>query len=97
MNFDDILVPGVTGLITGFTGWFFGRKKENVEIQGSEIQNTQEAVKIWREMAQELSDKVKVLSDRIDVLTEEVHQLKLENNNLKLQVIANNENNQIVE
>lgn len=97
MNFDDILVPGLTGLVTGVTGWIFGRKKENVEIQGSEISNTQEAVKIWREMAQELSDKVKDLTERIDILTEEVHQLKIENNNLKLQVIAKNEGNNIVE
>jgi uncharacterized small protein (DUF1192 family) len=91
MNFDDIIVPSVTAGLGSFITWIFGRKKENVEIQGSEITNTQEAVKIWREMAQELSDKVKDLTERIDVLTEEVHQLKIENNNLKLQVVSNNE------
>lgn len=83
MNFDDIIVPSVTGGIASFITWLIGRKKENVEVQGSEITNTQEAIKIWREMAQEMSDKVKELSDKVDALTQEVHNLRSENSDLK--------------
>lgn len=83
MNFDDIIVPSITGAFGAFITWLFGRKKENVEVQGSEITNTQEAIKIWREMAQEMSDKVKELSDKVDALTQEVHSLRTENSDLK--------------
>ena len=83
MNFDDIIVPSITGAIGAFVTWLAGRKKENVEVQGSEITNTQEAIKIWREMAQEMSDKVKDLSDKVDALTQEVHSLRSENSDLK--------------
>lgn len=83
MNLDDIVVPSITGAIGAFITWIFGRKKENVEVQGSEITNTQEAIKIWREMAQEMSDKVKELSDKVDALTQEVHSLRTENSDLK--------------
>lgn len=83
MNFDDIIVPSITGAIGAFVTWLAGRKKENVEVQGSEITNTQEAIKIWREMAQEMSDKVKELSDKVDALTQEVHSLRTENSDLK--------------
>lgn len=83
MNLDDIIVPSITGAIGAFVSWLVGRKKENVEVQGSEITNTQEAIKIWREMAQEMSDKVKELSDKVDALTQEVHSLRTENSDLK--------------
>lgn len=83
MNLDDIIVPSITGGIASFITWLIGRKKENVEVQGSEITNTQEAIKIWREMAQEMSDKVKELSDKVDALTQEVHSLRSENSDLK--------------
>jgi predicted RNase H-like nuclease (RuvC/YqgF family) len=82
-NFSDILVPSLTAFFGALVTWIFGRKKENVEVQGTEITNTQEAIKIWREMAQDMSDKVKELSDRVDALTQEVHSLRTENSDLK--------------
>ncbi len=86
MNLDDILVPSITGAIASFVTWLIGRKKENVEVQGSEITNTQEAIKIWREMAEDMSNKVKELSDKVDALTQEVHSLRSENSDLKLKI-----------
>jgi peptidoglycan hydrolase CwlO-like protein len=82
-NLSDIIVPSLTAFFGAFVTWLFGRKKENVEVQGSEITNTQEAIKIWREMAQEMSDKVKELSEKVDALTQEVHSLRGENAELK--------------
>lgn len=82
-NLSDIIVPSLTAFFGAFVTWLFGRKKENVEVQGTEITNTQEAIKIWREMAQDMSDKVKELSDKVDTLTKEVHALRTENTDLK--------------
>ncbi len=85
-NLSDIIVPSLTAFFGAFVTWLFGRKKENVEVQGSEITNTQEAIKIWREMAEDMSNKVKELSDKVDALTQEVHNLRSENSDLKLKL-----------
>ena len=49
----------LTALIASLATYFSTRKKEKVDLQGGELSNTQEAVKIWRELAQDMSDKVK--------------------------------------
>ena len=85
----------LTALIASLATYFSTRKKENVDIQGGELSNTQEAVKIWRELAQDMSDKVKELSDKIDILTAEVHSLKSENSVLKSKLNIIDENNQV--
>lgn len=85
----------ITALVASLATYFSTRKKENVDIQGGELSNTQEAVKIWRELAQDMSDKVKELSDKIDILTAEVHSLKSENSALKSKLNIIDENNQV--
>lgn len=86
MNLEDILGQSVTGAIAALIGWLVGRRKEQVEITTSELDQTTKAIEIWRQMAQEMSDKVKELSDKIDILTAEVHSLKSENSNLKFKL-----------
>jgi predicted RNase H-like nuclease (RuvC/YqgF family) len=83
MNLDDILAPILSAFGGSAVTWWFGRSKEKNEIQTGELGNTETAIKIWREMAQEMSDKVKELSDKVDALTTEVHNLRSENADLK--------------
>ena len=40
MNYDDIIVPSVTGALGAFVSWIVGKKREDVEVQSSEIKNT---------------------------------------------------------
>ena len=89
--FTNILTATIASLAT----YFSTRQKEKVDIQGGELSNTESAIKIWREMAQEMSDKVKELSDKIDHLTAEVHSLKSENSALKSKLNILDEDNQV--
>jgi len=89
--FTNILTATIASLAT----YFSTRKKENVDIQGGELSNTEAAIKIWREMAQDMTDKVKELSEKIDHLTAEVHSLKSENSTLKSKLNILDENNEI--
>ena len=91
----DWFVNILTALAASVGTYLTTRKKENVDIQGGELSNTEAAIKIWREMAQEMSDKVKELSDKIDNLTTEVHSLKSENSTLKSKLNLMDENNEI--
>lgn len=83
MNFDDIIVPSITGAFGAFITWLFGRNKENVEVQGSAIDNVDKAVKLWQDTAEKMSQRVDELSIKVDALTKEVHSLRTENADLK--------------
>jgi regulator of replication initiation timing len=92
MDLNDILGQSLTGGIAALIGWLVGRRKEQAEINTTELDQTTKAIEIWRLMAQEMSDKVKDLSDKIDILTAEVHSLKSENSNLRIKLGINDEN-----
>jgi regulator of replication initiation timing len=91
MDLNDILGQSLTGGIAALIGWLVGRRKEQAEITTTELDQTSKAIEIWRQMAQEMSDKVKDLSDKIDILTAEVHSLKSENSNLRIKLGINDE------
>jgi len=82
-TWEEIIVPAITGFFGALVTWLFGRKKEGVEVQSTEITNVQEAIKIWREMATDLKAEVADLKDKVDSLTTEIHKLRSENVELR--------------
>jgi hypothetical protein len=86
MIYDDIFVPSITGAITAFLGWIVGKRKENLDVNASEIANTKEIIAMWKVTAEDMSAKVKELSDKVDALTTEVQNLRGENAELKLKL-----------
>lgn len=91
MNYEEIIIPSTTGALGAFVTWIFGRKKENAEIQGSEIQNVTQAIAIWKDMATELKIEVAELKQKVDELSNEVHNLRAENLSLRNQLNLPNE------
>ena len=67
----------------GFFGWFFTRKKSNAEAKGSELENVEQAIKIWRETAMELSKRVDELSKEVEELRNDLITVHRENKQLK--------------
>lgn len=82
-DWQEVGVPAVTGFFGALITWLFGRKKEGVEVQGTEITNVQEAIKIWREMATDLKEEVADLKNKVEVLTTEIYNLRCENVELR--------------
>jgi regulator of replication initiation timing len=82
-NWDEVIVPALTGFFGALVTWLFGRKKEKIEVESSEITNVQEAIKIWREMATDLKSEVAELKIKVDSLTTEIHNLRSENIELR--------------
>jgi chromosome segregation ATPase len=91
MNYENILVPTITGAVTAFIGWIIGNRKENLSADTTEISNTKEIISMWKITAKEMSDKVKELSDKVDALTTEVQNLRAENADLKLKLDLDND------
>jgi peptidoglycan hydrolase CwlO-like protein len=72
---------------SGLAGWLFGRKKQNVEVKSTELDNVEKAVAIWREMASDLRGQFQALQAEVLTLQKQVTKLEIENERLK----ANNE------
>jgi len=66
-----------------FFGWLFTRKKTNAEAKGSELENVEQAIKIWRETAEKLSKRVDELSREVDELRNDLISVHRENKQLK--------------
>jgi archaellum component FlaC len=67
----------------GIIGYFVTRKKTNAEAKGSELENVEQAIKIWRETAEKLSLRVDELSKEIDELRADLVTVHRENKQLK--------------
>jgi regulator of replication initiation timing len=91
MNFDleDTILPSIVSLISGAFGWLIGRKKENIEVQKTEIENVSDAIKLWRETAQELKAEVAELKIKVESLTTEINGLRTENIELRAKLNEN--------
>jgi septal ring factor EnvC (AmiA/AmiB activator) len=60
----------------GFFGWFFTRKKSNAEAKGSELENVEQAIKIWRESCEALQVSNEKLAAKVEELTKRVQDLE---------------------
>ena len=91
MNFgyEDAILPTIVSAISGAFGWLVGRKKENVEVQKTEIENVSDAIKLWRETALELKSEVAELKTKVETLTTEIHGLRTENIELRAKLNEN--------
>lgn len=88
-NFEDAILPTIISAISGAFGWLVGRKKENVEVQKTEIENVSDAIKLWRETALELKSEVAELKTKVETLTTEIHGLRTENIELRAKLNEN--------
>ncbi len=80
----DLLLIIVPSLITALTTWFLSRRKYQAEAKSNELDNLEKAVKIWRELSEDLEKRLKT----------DIHQLRDENINIQERfttVLAENE------
>jgi len=67
----------------GIIGWIVTRKKTNADAKGSELENVEHAIKIWRETAEKLSARVDELSLEVEELRKDLISVHRENKQLK--------------
>jgi septal ring factor EnvC (AmiA/AmiB activator) len=70
----DILVAsGFSGVVMTVVTWIFTRRKNKADATASELDNVEKAIKIWRELSDELETR----------MTKEINELRAENKNLR--------------
>ena len=58
-NFDmDNLTGWIVGAIGSIATWILSARKTKKQLQKSELENVNQAIKIWREMAEELKEEL---------------------------------------
>ena len=64
----------IATLITGFGGWFFGRKKAAAEVEASQIENAEKLLEFYKNLADDLGKRlenaIKEFNDAKKIISE---------------------------
>lgn len=76
----DILITGGIGLVTtvvsGWTSWFFARKKYNIEVDSNEIENLKKSLEFYESIVKDNNKKLQFYIDLAENNRIEVYRLK---------------------
>ena len=76
----DIIITGCIGIIssiiTGWTTWFFTRKKYNSEVDSNLIQNMKESLDFYRKLSDDNKERLEEVLKRNELLEQEVGELR---------------------
>ncbi|MRJ11388.1 cell wall anchor protein [Ornithobacterium rhinotracheale] len=70
------LTEALTALVGGFFGWFFTRKKQLAELQANELDNVDKAIRIYREMIENLGAQLKTAITELDEAKKTIKELE---------------------
>lgn len=75
-----IIITGAIGLLTtlisGWTSWFFARKKYNSEVDGNLIANMKKSLEFYKQLSDDNKKRLDEALKRSDYLEEEVKELR---------------------
>ena len=75
-----ILITGAVGLVTtvvsGWTSWFFARKKYNTEVDSNEIENLKKSLEFYESIVKDNNKKLQFYIDLAEYNRIEVYRLK---------------------
>lgn len=88
-----IIVTAVVGIITtfasGWTAWFFTRKKYNAEVDNSLLENLQKSLDFYRNLSDDNKQRLEVMLTRNSKLEEEILDLRKQVNDLTMNICLN--------
>ena len=75
-----ILITGGIGIITtivsGWTSWFFARKKYNAEVDQTLVQNMKSSLDFYKQLSDDNRERLQEVLKRNDELEEEIKKLR---------------------
>lgn len=88
-----IIVTAMVGIITtfasGWTAWFFTRKKYNAEVDNSLLENLQKSLDFYRNLSDDNRQRLEIMLERNSKLEEEVLDLRKQVNDLTMSICLN--------
>ena len=75
-----ILITALIGIVTtftsGFTAWFFARKKYNSEVDNNLIKNMQDSLEFYKKLSDDNKSRLDEVLKRNENLEEEIKELR---------------------
>lgn len=75
-----VLITALIGIVTtftsGFTAWFFARKKYNSEVDNNLIKNMQDSLEFYKKLSDDNESRLDEVLKRNENLEEEVRELR---------------------
>jgi len=71
-----ILTTTIPPAVTAWLGWYVGKRKQNAEAYASELDNVEKALAIYRNMVNDLSDKIKDFEEQLEHANQKVKELQ---------------------
>jgi peptidoglycan hydrolase CwlO-like protein len=80
---NETILLFLSNAITGFAGWFVGRRKQQAETDNQTLRNLELAVNLYKNIIDDLKKEIHELNIKIQDLEKKVDELHAENNKLK--------------
>ena len=78
------LIGMVTTFVSGWTSWFFTRKKYNSEVDQTVIHNMKESLEFYKQLSDDNKDRLDEMLKRNDELEYEIKELRKQVSELML-------------
>ena len=65
---NEYLLTALVSVVTSLGAWFVARRKNLADVQNSELDNVDKAVKIYREQLEDIAQRWKSATDELDSL-----------------------------
>ncbi len=86
---NEFVVSTIVGILTGIGGWIVARRKNKAETKITELDAVEKAVKVWRDLSEELQKrydnvqkKLQEMEMEMEGLRHDCYQLSQENKEL---------------
>lgn len=86
----EVIITGVIGLITtivsGWTSWFFAKRKYNAEVDSNLIENMQKSLEFYMKLSDDNKSRLEEALKRNDKLEDEIRELRKQVSELTLSI-----------
>jgi uncharacterized coiled-coil protein SlyX len=79
----DILVIVIPSIISAFTGWFIGYRKQNIDLCSDRLDELEKSIRVYNVIIDDMSKKIEELTGHIAQLEDKIKNLISENKHLK--------------
>ena len=80
---NETILLFLSNAITGFAGWFVGRRRQQADTDNQVLRNLELAMGIYKNLIEDLKQEIHQLNIKIQDLEKKVDELHAENNKLK--------------
>ena len=71
-----IIISAVSAIISGWTSWFFTRKKYNAEVDNAIIESMKESLEFYQKLSDDNKKRLDEMLERNSKLEEEISELR---------------------